>query len=259
MSTSAPAPPLVAEGLVKRYGARRVLDHVSLTLHAGQWVALLGPNGAGKSTLFALLTGLFAADEGHIAIGGHDLRHAAPRALREVGVVYQQPALDLDLSVLRNLRFHAALHGLPGTAAAARIDAALAAHGLAADRHRAARELSGGNRRKVELARALLHAPPVLLMDEPTVGLDPRSRHDLLATIAADVHGRGSAVLWATHLVEEAARADRVLVLHQGRLLADGTPADVTAALGGGTLEQAFLRATAARGQESPRQKETAR
>ncbi|MBL8325809.1 MAG: ATP-binding cassette domain-containing protein [Rubrivivax sp.] len=258
MSPWAPAPPLVAEGLVKRYSARLALDRVSLTLCAGQWVALLGPNGAGKSTLFALLTGLFAADEGRIAIGGHDLRRAAPRALREVGVVYQQPALDLDLSVLRNLRFHAALHGLPGAVAAARIDAALAAHGLAADRHRAARELSGGNRRKVELARALLHAPPVLLMDEPTVGLDPRSRHDLVAAIATDVGVRGSAVLWATHLVEEAARADRVLVLHQGRLLADGTPEDVTAALGGGTLEQAFLRATAARGQESPRQKETA-
>lgn len=254
-----PTPPLAVHALVKRYGARVALDHVSLALRAGEWVALLGPNGAGKSTLFALLTGLFAADEGDITIGGHDLRRAAPRALREIGVVYQQPALDLDLSVERNLRFHAALHGLPRAAADVRIEAALATHGLVADRRRAVRELSGGNRRKVELARALLHAPPVLLMDEPTVGLDPRSRMDLLQAIAADVRTRGSAVLWATHLVEEAERADRVLVLHQGRLLGDGTPGDVAAALGGGTLEEAFLRATAARPPtNAQRQKETA-
>lgn len=237
----------MASALVKRYGARKALDGVSLALRAGEWVALLGPNGAGKSTLFALLTGLFAADEGHIAIGGHDLRRTPARALREIGVVYQQQALDLDLSVERNLRFHTALHGLPGALARSRIDEALAAHGLAAERRRTVRELSGGNRRKVELARALLHAPRVLLMDEPTVGLDPRSRHDLLQAIANDVRARGSAVLWATHLVEEAALAHRVLVLHQGRLLADGPPEAVAAHLGGGTLEQAFLRATAAR------------
>ena len=106
------------------------------------------------------------------------------------------------------------------------------------------RELSGGNRRKVELVRALLHQPRLLLMDEPTVGLDPKSRRDLLAAIRADVVARGSSVLWATHLVEEAEAADRVVVLHRGKLLADGTPAAVTAALGGPTLEEAFIRAT---------------
>jgi ABC-2 type transport system ATP-binding protein len=246
MSATAQPAPLAAAGLVKRYGSRLALDHVSLTLRRGEWAALLGPNGAGKSTLFALLTGLFAADEGCIVIGGHDLRRAAPRALREVGVVYQQSALDLDLSVQRNLRFHAALHGLPRAEANVRIEAALAAYGLAGDRQRPVRELSGGNRRKVELARALLHAPALLLMDEPTVGLDPRSRAELLQAIATDVRERGSAVLWATHLVEEAESADRVLVLHEGRLMADDSPEAVAAALGGGTLGDAFLRATAA-------------
>lgn len=259
MNEDAPqAAPLRAAALLKRYGARLALDRVSLTLHAGEWVALLGPNGAGKSTLFSLLTGLFAADEGEIVIGGHDLKQSPARALRDIGVVFQQQALDLDLSVQLNLRFHAALHGLLGTLAKARIDAALAAHGLGADRHRAVRELSGGNRRKVELARAMLHAPRVLLMDEPTAGLDPRSRHELLQAVEADVRERGSAVLWATHLVEEAALAQRVLVLHQGRLLADGPPAAVAAELGGGTLEQAFLRATAPRPADNERQKETA-
>jgi ABC-2 type transport system ATP-binding protein len=116
--------------------------------------------------------------------------------------------------------------------------------GLQAELDRPVRELSGGTRRKVELVRALLHRPDVILMDEPTVGLDPKSRRDLLADIRADVATRGSTVLWATHLVEEADGADRVLVLHKGRLLADGAPPDVTAALGGGTLEQAFLKAT---------------
>ena len=107
------------------------------------------------------------------------------------------------------------------------------------------RELSGGNRRKVELVRALLHRPAVLLMDEPTVGLDPKSRRDLMAAVRADVSARQTSVLWATHLVEEAEAADRVVVLHKGRLLADGTPANVPEQLGGTGLEEAFIRATA--------------
>ena len=138
------------------------------------------------------------------------------------------------------------LHGLPRSLATERLHAGCQALGIEKDLARPVRELSGGNRRKVELVRALLHRPALLLMDEPTVGLDPKSRRDLLAAIRADITTRGTAVLWATHLVEEAAAADRVLVLHQGRLLADGTPAEVSARLGGPTLEDAFIHATAA-------------
>ena len=236
---------LEVQGLVKRYGDRAALAGVTFSLPRGCLVALLGPNGAGKSTLFQVLTGLFAADEGDVAAAGFSLRQAPARALRHIGVVFQQMSLDLDLSVRRNLAFHAALHGLPGALARQRIDADCAPRGLQGDLDRAVRELSGGNRRKVELVRALLHRPDVILMDEPTVGLDPKSRRDLLADMRADVALRGSTVLWATHLVDEAETADRVLVLHKGRLLADGSPADVSAALGGGTLEQAFLKATA--------------
>ena len=230
--------------LTKRYGNRAALDRLSFEVPAGQFAALLGPNGAGKSTLFQVLTGLFAADGGEVAVAGHALHGAAAQALAHIGVVFQQIALDLDLSVQRNLRFQADLHGLPRALADERIASGCAALGLQAELGRTVRELSGGNRRKVELVRALLHQPEVLLMDEATVGLDPKSRRDLLAAIRNDVATRSTCVLWATHLVEEAEGADRVLVLHKGKLLADGAPAEVAVALGGGPLEQAFIRAT---------------
>ncbi len=244
MNASVPAPRLNIDHLSKRYGERAALQSLSLSLAPGCFAALLGPNGAGKSTLFQVLTGLFSADEGDVQVDGHSLRHAAVAALRHIGVVFQSMSLDLDLSVERNLRFHADLHGLPRSVATERIAAGCAAAGLSDDLGRLVRELSGGNRRKVELVRALLHRPGLLLMDEPTVGLDPKSRRDLRKALHDDVRQRGSSVLWATHLVEEAEAADRVLVLHKGQLLADGTPAEVTAALGGGSLEEAFIRAT---------------
>ncbi|HEV8690244.1 MAG TPA: ABC transporter ATP-binding protein [Ideonella sp.] len=236
---------LRTRGLTKRYGQQAALNSLSLELAAGSFVALLGPNGAGKSTLFQVLTGLFAADEGEVEVAGHSLRSAATAALRHIGVVFQQIALDLDLSIRRNLLFQADLQGLPRALARSRIEQDCARLGLGADLDRKVRELSGGNRRKVELVRANLHRPSVLLMDEATVGLDPKSRRDLLAALHADVRERGVCVLWATHWVEEAQAADRVLVLHKGALLADGTPAEVTLALGEPTLEAGFIARTA--------------
>ena len=231
--------------LTKRYGARTALQSLSLHLPAGQFVALLGPNGAGKSTLFQVLTGMFAADEGEVEVAGHSLRRSATAALRHIGVVFQQMSLDLDLSIRRNLLFQADLHGLPRRLAQERIASACARLNIDADLDRKVRELSGGNRRKVELARAGLHRPAVLLMDEATVGLDPKSRQDLLAALRTDVRERGVCVLWATHRVDEAEEADRVLVLHKGTLLADGTPAQVSRLLGGATLEEGFIARTA--------------
>ncbi len=246
MSSSAPAAVLRTSGLVKRYGKHAALDQLSLELQPGTFVALLGPNGAGKSTLFQVLTGLFAADEGDVEVAGHSLRHAAPAALRHIGVVFQQISLDLDLSIRRNLQFQADLQGLPGAMARERIRSGCARFGLEGQLDRKVRELSGGNRRKVELVRASLHQPAVLLMDEATVGLDPKSRQDLLAALHADVRERGVCVLWATHWVEETEGADRVLVLHKGRLLADGSPQAVTQALGEATLEAGFIARTQA-------------
>ena len=232
--------------LVKRFGSRAALDKVSFALVPGEFTALLGPNGAGKTTLFQVLTGLFSADEGEVSVVGQSLRHHMVAALRYIGVVFQQPALDLDLTVRRNLQLQCDLHGLRSAEARSRIDTGCAELGLSAEMDRKARELSGGTRRKVELVRALLHRPAVLFMDEATVGLDPKSRRDLLSAIRRSVDERGTCVLWATHWVEEAEQADRVLVLHKGKLLADGTPQAVAQKLGGPTLEDAFVAATSA-------------
>lgn len=233
---------LAVDGAHKSYGTREALRGVSFRVARGEFVALLGPNGAGKSTLFQLLTGLFNADRGQIAVCGHDIRHHAVRALAHVGVVFQQSTLDLDLSVEANLRFHARLHGLGGRRARERIDEGLRRLGLAERARDPVRSLSGGNRRKVELVRAMLHEPAVLLMDEATVGLDPASRRQLLEEVLA-LRERGVGILWATHLVDEAEAADRVIVLHRGRILAEGRP-DQLARGAGETLAEAFLRMT---------------
>ncbi len=228
----------------KKYGVKWALLGASFELKAGQFCALLGPNGAGKSTLFQLLTGLFVPDEGDIFIDQIDLQKHPAQALARIGVVFQQQALDLDLSVRRNLKFHADLHGLAKSVCTERIAIDATAMGLSAELDRTVRELSGGTRRKVELVRALLHRPGLLLMDEATVGLDPKSRKDILSAVYQDVRQRGTAVLWATHWVEEAVDADKLLLLHQGKLIAEGSPAEVTLALGQPTLEQGFIERT---------------
>ena len=242
MDQSAPA--LLLDTVVKTYGAVRAVDGVSLSAKAGEFISLLGPNGAGKTTLFQLLSGLFVPDSGRIAIMGHDMRRDPVPALKELGIVFQQPTLDLELTVTGNLLFHAGLHGIPRAEARARIARELARVGLAERAHDKAAQLSGGNRRRVELVRALLHEPRVLLMDEPTVGLDPASRSDLLKLILSLRTERSVAVLWATHLCDEVVNADRVIVLHRGKVLADTTPRGLIASAGAATIEQAFLALT---------------
>jgi ABC-2 type transport system ATP-binding protein len=218
-----------------------------LELKEGEFTALLGPNGAGKSTLFQLLTGLYVPDSGSILINGAALRESPAKALAQMGVVFQQQALDLDLSVERNLLFQAALHGMNASSARPRITQLLEEFGLSKELHTPTRALSGGTRRKIELMRALLHSPQLLLADEATVGLDPASRNELMQHVKALCSEKKMAVLWATHLVHEAEAADRVIVLHQGKLLSEGTPEQVRDQLGGASLEAAFMKATATR------------
>jgi ABC-2 type transport system ATP-binding protein len=246
MTSEQRAPALLLDGVVKTYGAIRAVDGVNLKASAGEFIALLGPNGAGKTTLFQLLSGLFVPDAGRIEIMGHDMRRDPVPALALLGIVFQQPTLDLELSVTGNLLFHAGLHGIPRAVAKARIERELERLGLAERAHDKAAQLSGGNRRRVELARALLHEPRVLLMDEATVGLDPASRSDLLKLMLSLRTERAVAVLWATHLCDEVPDADRVVVLHHGKVLADTTPARLVADAGTATIEQAFLAMTGA-------------
>lgn len=201
------------------YGKRRALDNLSFSVERGSFCALLGPNGAGKSTLFALLTRLLVTREGQIEIAGHDIATTPRAALARMGVVFQQPTLDLDMSVGRNMLYFAALHGLSGKSARKRIDAALDRLSMRERADERVRNLNGGHRRRMEIARALVHDPEVLLLDEPTVGLDTASRHAITAHVH-ELTQSGLSIFWATHLVDEIEPGDSVIILHQGRKLA---------------------------------------
>lgn len=230
---------LTVEDISHDWGARRALDGVSFSVEPGRFCALLGPNGAGKSTLFGVLTRLFAPRAGRIVIAGHDMNRKPSAALARMGVVFQASTLDLDLSVKRNLLYFAALHGLSGREAETRAMAALDRLGMAERAGEKAAKLNGGHRRRMEIARALVHRPKVLLLDEPTVGLDAASR----AAITQHVHdlaAEGLTVLWSTHLVDEVRAQDRLVILHRGRVLADGEAGDI----GGDDLNQRFLALT---------------
>ncbi len=235
-------PALEVRGLDHAFGARQVLNNVTFMVAPGDFTVLLGLNGAGKTTLFALITRLFHGSSGSIAVFGHDVRREPSPALARMGVVFQQPTLDLDLTVEQNLFYSASLYGMARRQAAPRIAAELDRSGLADRRHDKARLLSGGQRRRVELARALLHDPGLLLMDEPTVGLDMESRQMLLDHVRGLCSERGLAVLWATHLIDEADDRSLVIVLHRGRILASGPVPGVVAAAGADSLKSAFDR-----------------
>lgn len=232
---------LTIEGLSFAYGAKQALDDISLSIGPGTFCALLGPNGAGKSTLFALLTRLFTAPSGRISVGGQDLSRSPRAALAQMGVVFQQTTLDLDLTIRQNLRYFAALHGLSGCDAATRIDAALEQLDLTARASEKCRTLNGGHKRRTEIARALLHSPSFLLLDEATVGLDAATRADITAHVHSLAADQNLTVLWATHLTDEVEDSDQLAILHRGQLLASGQTADLR---NNQTLSDYFLSLT---------------
>ena len=242
----AQTPVLEVEHVSHRYGTRVALNDVSLTVRRSSFTVLLGLNGAGKSTLFSLITRLFAIRSGRIRILGHDVVSEPGAALSKLGVVFQSRALDVDISVRQNLMYHAALHGIARKRAEALIREVLERVAMGDRSRDRVASLSIGQMRRIEIARALLHHPRLLLLDEPTVGLDIKARADILDHVRELSAKEGIGVLWATHLIDEAGTGDDVVVLHRGRVLAHGTVGEIISQSGGTDLRDTFNRLTGA-------------
>jgi len=242
---------LTVTGVSHAYGPRKALDDVSLTVPQARFTALLGLNGAGKTTLFSLITRLYDTRHGSIDVLGYRVSREPGEALRRLGVVFQARTLDLDLSVMDNLLYHAALHGIGGHDARRLAETALRDIDLLDRARDPARKLSGGQMRRVEIARALLHEPRVLVLDEATVGLDVNSKSIILRHVRSLVRERGVAVLWATHLLDEVTDDDAVVVLHRGRVVAAGDVPTVVRTANSKDMRSAFIALTGG-GKEDP-------
>ena len=229
-------PAISARHVTYRYGDRRAVDDLSLEVAEAEVFAFLGPNGSGKTTLFRLLSTLIPLQEGDVAILGHDLRLDATAVRRQLGVVFQSPSLDKKLTVAENLRHQGRLYGLSTRELATRRDELLAAVGLADRANELVETLSGGMRRRVELAKSMLHRPRLLLLDEPSTGLDPGARSDLWRYLRQVREREGTTIVLTTHLLDEADRADRIAIMHQGKLVALDPPETLRAALGGDAI-----------------------
>jgi ABC-2 type transport system ATP-binding protein len=237
-------PILSVETVSHAYGARRALDSVTFTVAPATFAVLLGLNGAGKSTLFTLITRLYATQRGFIKIQGHDVQRDSSEALRILGVVFQSRTLDLDLTVSQNLMYHASLHGIRKRDAQTRAKEMLSRIELTERAHDKVRNLSGGQMRRVEIGRALLHQPRLLVLDEPTVGLDINSRAEILRYVRQLIAEEGIGVLWATHLIDEVADQDHVIVLHHGRVLANDTASQIVENCKVASIRDAFTQLT---------------
>ncbi len=237
---SSRTPVLTVKDLSYWYGSKQALDDVSFEVWPGKVTALLGPNGAGKTTLFSLITRLFDAPTGRIEICGRSPSEWGSRALGPLGVVFQQPTLDLDLSVKQNLRYFAALRGLKRKDADERMARALDALDMKERIGERVRALNGGHRRRVEIARALLHSPKLMLLDEPTIGLDDPTRRAIVRHVHELARTDNIGVLWATHLFDEIEPDDDLLVIDRGKIVARGEMKDVVAETGAKNLAGAF-------------------
>lgn len=219
-----------------RYGSRTAVDRLSLSVRPQEIFVFLGPNGSGKTTLFRVLSTLIPLQSGRITMLGHDLASEAKAVRARLGVVFQAPSLDKKLTVAENLHHQGVLYGLGGSTLRERTAEMLAALGLAERSRDRAETLSGGMRRRVELAKGLLHRPRLLLLDEPSTGLDPAARSDLWKYLQLIRDRDGVTIVLTTHLLEEAERADRIAIMHHGKLAALDTPAALQAAVGGDSI-----------------------
>jgi len=239
-----PAIALSIENLSFSYSGKKALDQVSFKICAGECTLLLGPNGAGKSTLFSLITRLYDTHEGRIELCGFDIKQQTRQALAKLGVVFQQTTLDMDLTVMQNLCYHTALHGLGRKEAVQRIQKELERLNMFDRRFEKIRQLNGGHRRRVEIARALLHKPALLLLDEPTVGLDVPSRLAIVDYVHQLAVDEKLAILWASHLIDEIYPNDHLIVLHTGQIKANGTVDDVLKITNTTMVKDAFYNLT---------------
>ncbi|HVC98407.1 MAG TPA: ABC transporter ATP-binding protein [Pirellulales bacterium] len=230
------APAIQVSRLVHRYGERLALAGLDLAVEAGELFALLGPNGGGKTTLFRLLSTLIPVQQGEVAVLGFDVVHGRAEVRRRIGVVFQAPSLDRKLTVAENLRHQGHLYGLKGAELRRRADEMLDRLGLSERKGDLVETLSGGLRRRVELAKGMLHHPRMLLLDEPSTGLDPAARSDLWDYLRQIRGQRGVTVVLTTHLLEEAEKADRLAILNAGSLVALDTPDRLRAGVGGDSL-----------------------
>lgn len=221
------------QDLTHRYGARVALRNVTFEVKKGEVFGLLGPNGGGKSTLFRILSTMMVPTEGRAVIAGDDVVRNPAAVRRHAGVVFQTQSLDKALTVEENLRAQGHLHGLSGPELRDRMARAMERLGLADRSKDLVETLSGGLRRRVEIAKALLHRPQVLLMDEASTGLDPAARRDLTRHIEELRDREGVTILLTTHVLEEADRCDRLALLHEGSIVALGSPAELRSRIGG--------------------------
>ena len=221
------------QNLTHRYGERVALAGVSFDVKKGEIFGLLGPNGGGKSTLFRILTTMMVPTEGRATIAGFDVAREPAQVRSQVGVVFQTQSLDKALTVEENLRAQGHLHGLSGAILRERMDAAMDRLGLLDRRRDLVDTLSGGLKRRVEIAKALLHRPQVLLMDEASTGLDPAARRDVSRHVESLREKEGVTILLTTHILEEADRCDRLILLHKGNIVAQGSPRELRSRIGG--------------------------
>jgi ABC-2 type transport system ATP-binding protein len=223
-------------GLGHRYGARQALDGVSFTVEQGEIFGLLGPNGGGKTTLFRILATMLTPTAGAARVFGLDVARERDLVRRRLGVVFQSPSLDKKLTAFENLWHHGHLYGYSGKPLHERIGEMLGRVGLAERAGDVVETLSGGQRRRVELAKGLLHRPALLLLDEPSTGLDPGARRDLMEQLEQLRRADGVTVLMTTHILEEAEGCDRLGILHRGRLVAIGAPDALKEKIGGDVI-----------------------
>jgi ABC-2 type transport system ATP-binding protein len=227
---------LVVDAVTHRYGQRTALNKVSFEVGKGEIFGLLGPNGGGKTTLFRILSTLVAPGEGTVRLFGIDVVREQSELRRRIGVVFQAPSLDRKLTVLENLRHQGHLYNLRGPELWTRMDELLSRFGMADRKNDLVETLSGGQRRRVELAKGLLHKPQVLLLDEPSTGLDPRMRRELSDYLERLRDDDGMTILLTTHLMEEADRCGRIAILDRGQLVALNTPRQLKEQIGGDVI-----------------------